>query len=142
MAQLRLGYPEIKKRGADLLQITITPAKLGPIYAKRFDLPFPYLCDQDQSLHRLFGLTGKGVEMTGLKGGLMAVVASLPSLVNRDQPSLLPYLPYLKKGVDPTMQQAMFLVGRDGKVHFRHVSDGHEPIPSNDALLRELAALS
>ena len=138
MAQLRLGYPEIKRRWAEVLQITATPLAQGALYARRFALPFPYLCDGDYAVHRRYGLTTKGM-LAALKGGLESFPRIVAGLVKGEQPSMLPYLP---NGLaSATMEQAMFLVGRDGRVRFRHIADVHAHIPSNETLLRALEGL-
>jgi peroxiredoxin len=138
MAQLRLGYPEIKRRGAEVFQITGTPPAQGALYARRFTLPFPYLCDGDHAVHRRYGLTTKGM-LAALKDGLESFPRMLTGIVKGEQPSPLPYLP--QGMIEATMEQAMFLVGRDGRVRFRHVADVHAHIPSNEVLLRALDAL-
>jgi hypothetical protein len=138
MAQLRLGYPEIKRRGAEVFQITETPPAQGALYARRFTLPFPYLCDGDHVVHRRYGLTTKGM-LAGLKGGMRSFPGSLVGIARGEQPSLFPYL---AKGLAAnSMEQAVFLVGRDGRVRFRHIADSQAHIPSNDALLRALDKL-
>src|SRR3972149_4105678 len=131
MAQLRLGYPEIKRRQAEIFQITSTPPTQGALYARRFNLPFPYLCDGDLTTYRLYGLTTKGM-MAALKSGFESFPSIVKGFVKGEQPSLLPYSSTEKM----TTEQAMFLVGRDGKVRFRYIADGHAPIPSNETLLR------
>ena len=135
MAQLRLGYPEIQRRGAELLQITATPSSQGALYARRFTLPFPYLCDGDHAVHRRYGLTTRGM-LAALKGQMESFPRLLTGMVKGEQPSLLPYLP--QGMIEATMEQAMFLVDRNGRVRFRHIADVHAHIPSNDTLLRAL----
>ena len=139
MAQLRLGYPEIKRRGAEVLQITGTPVAQGALYARRFTLPFPYLCDEDHAVHRRYGLTTKGI-LAALKNSVRASTLGLPGIIKGEQPSLLPYL--AKGPAASTMEQAMILVGRDGKVRFRHIADSQAHIPPNDTLIRALDSLS
>lgn len=139
MAQVRLAYPEIKQRGAELFQITPTPAAQAALYARRFDLPFPYLCDADRATHRRYGLTAKGV-LASLKAGLESLPGVLAGSMRGEQPSPLPYMAGgLASGA---MEQGMFLVGRDGCVRFRHIADIHAHVPSNDTLLRALDVLS
>ena len=138
MAQLRLGHLEIKRRGAEIFHITSTPPELGPLYAKRFSLPFPYLCDGDFTVYRRYGLkTETKGKMTAIKGGFQSFPGMLTGFVKREQPSPRPY-PAMRK---MTTEQAMFLVGRDGEVRFRYIGDGHAPIPPNATLLRALDAL-
>jgi hypothetical protein len=138
MAQLRLGYPEIKRRGAEVFQITATPATLGALYARRFSLPFPYLCDGDYAVHRRYGLTTKGM-LAGFKLMSESLPGTVKGIVRGEQPSLLPYL---AKGLaENTMEQAMFLVGRDARVGFRHIAGPHAHMPSSDTFLRALDSL-
>ena len=137
MAQLRLGYPEIKRRGAEVFHITSTPSELGALYARRFSLPFSYLCDGDLTVYRRYGLTTKGM-LAALRIGFESFPRIVAGVVKGEQPSLLPYSSTEKM----TTEQAMFLVGQDGKVRFRYIADGHAPIPSNETLLRALDTLS
>ena len=139
MAQLRLGYPEIKRRGAEVLWITGTPVAQGALYARRFTLPFPYLCDEDFAVHRRYGLGSKG-KLAALKNGMRSFPAGLPDIIKGEQPSLFPYL---SKGLEAnSMEQAMVLVARDGKVRYRHIADTQANIPPNDTLIRALDSLS
>jgi len=138
MAQLRLGYPAIKQRGAEVVQITATPPKVGALYARRFTLPFVYLCDGDHAVHRHYGLTTRGM-LNALKGSLKSFPGMVAGVVQGQQPSPLPYV---ASGLaDNAMEQAVFLIGRDGRVSFRHIADGRAHIPSNDTLLHALDAL-
>jgi peroxiredoxin len=56
MAQLGRGYPELQARGAEILQVTPSPAAKARFYAQNFRLPFPYLCDPEYAAHRAYGL--------------------------------------------------------------------------------------
>jgi hypothetical protein len=138
MAQLRLGYPEIKRRGAEILWITSTPVAQGALYARRFTLPFTYLCDEGHAVHRRYGLTTKGA-LAGLRNGMRSFRVALPAIIKGEQPSLRPYL--AKGPAENSMEQAMVLVGRDGKVRYRQIADNQATIPPNHSLIRALDAL-
>ena len=56
MAQLRLGYPEIQRVGAEVLQITHNTATEAQRYFKHYPIAFPYLCDADRRVHDAYGL--------------------------------------------------------------------------------------
>src|SRR5512132_234820 len=56
MAQLRLGYPEIQRSGAEVLQITHNTAAAAQRYFKHYPIAFPYLCDPDRAVHELYGI--------------------------------------------------------------------------------------
>ena len=56
MSQYARAYERIREHGGEVLEVTgSTPAR-GAFYAKRFTLPFPYLCDPDFSARRAWGL--------------------------------------------------------------------------------------
>ena len=56
MAQLRLGYPEIQRSGAEVLQITHNTAAEAQRYFKHYPIAFPYLCDPARAVHETYGL--------------------------------------------------------------------------------------
>src|ERR1051325_5267277 len=56
MAQLRLGYPEIQRGGAEVLQITHNTAAEAQRYFKHYPIAFPYLCDPDRTVHERYGI--------------------------------------------------------------------------------------
>src|SRR5215216_5828949 len=56
MAQLRLGYPEIQRSGAEVLQITHNTPLEAQRYFKHYPIAFPYLCDADRAVHEAYGL--------------------------------------------------------------------------------------
>jgi hypothetical protein len=50
----------IRGLGVEILQVTPTPIDRARLYARRFALPFPYLCDPDHYVHRAWGLGARG----------------------------------------------------------------------------------
>src|SRR5215510_13274324 len=56
MAQLRLGYPEIQKSGAEVLQLTHNTVEEAQRYFKHYPITFPYLCDPERAVHERYGL--------------------------------------------------------------------------------------
>src|SRR5438876_12193324 len=56
MAQLRLGYPEIQRSGAEVLQITHNTPAEAQRYFKHYPIAFPYLCDADRAVHDAYGI--------------------------------------------------------------------------------------
>jgi hypothetical protein len=56
MSQLARVYPDIRKRGAEILQVTPSPLDRAQLYARRFKLPFPYLCDPAHEAWQTWGL--------------------------------------------------------------------------------------
>src|SRR2546426_7095230 len=57
MAQLRLGYNEIQQRGAEVLQVTYSTPEEARLYFQQYQLLFPYLCDPEWAVFRLYGLS-------------------------------------------------------------------------------------
>jgi peroxiredoxin len=47
MSQLSRAYDEIRKRDAEVLEIAPSTPEKGRLYASKYKLPFPYLCDPD-----------------------------------------------------------------------------------------------
>src|SRR3990172_8336199 len=120
MAQVRRAYPEITRRGAEVLQITPTPSAQGMLYARRFDLPFPYLCDPGYTMYRRYGLASKGA-LAALRAATQSLPGMLQGSVAGEQPSLVPYV---SGGLGAgSMEQGMFLLDRDRRVRFRHIAD-------------------
>lgn len=56
MSQLSRAYSAIRERGGEILQITPSPLARAQLYARRFTLPFPYLCDPQHEAWRTWGL--------------------------------------------------------------------------------------
>jgi peroxiredoxin len=56
MSQLRRALPALEPFDAAVLLIARTPPARARVYAKRFALPFPYLCDSDGSVRSAYGL--------------------------------------------------------------------------------------
>src|ERR1041385_6856309 len=56
MSQLAKAYPEMRKRGAGLLEISNSTTSRARFYGENFRLPFPYLADPDWAVRRLYGL--------------------------------------------------------------------------------------
>jgi peroxiredoxin len=52
MSQLARGYPEFQRLGAEVLEITLSSAPRARLYAQKFNIPFPYLCDPDYRVRR------------------------------------------------------------------------------------------
>src|SRR5205823_4136374 len=56
MSQLARAYPQIKERGGEVLEVTSSTPARAQFYARRFTLPFPYLCDPDHRVRADWGL--------------------------------------------------------------------------------------
>ena len=60
MHTLARDAQHIRGLGAEILQVTLTPVERARIYARRFSLPFPYLCDPDRRVRHAWGLGSRG----------------------------------------------------------------------------------
>lgn len=148
MSQLARAYPEFVRRQTEVLEITPTPVARARVYARKYRLPFPYLCDEDDSVRRAwqlgirshgpvwyakavaFGLThGKPANDFGQE---MAPLAEIPKVLRDDDAGL-------------------FLVDRGGIVRYAYAGsyvtvDGGEtairPLPPLDEVVRELDRLA
>ena len=143
MAQLRLGHAEIQKRGAEILQVTHSTPEEARVYFGQHQIAFPYLCDPDREVHRLYGIP---LAHPGIGGALRLAAASAAATV-RDQllegertPSPFPYLK--RHGLNYQPDQAVFIVDRAGIIRYVYSAGPTGAIPSNADLLRELASLA
>src|SRR5919198_435273 len=58
-SRLARGYPKFQSLNAELLEVTRTPLARAELYARRFPLTFPYLCDVSNEARRAYGLTAR-----------------------------------------------------------------------------------
>ncbi|MBI4609389.1 MAG: redoxin domain-containing protein [Candidatus Rokubacteria bacterium] len=139
MAQVRLGYPEIQQRGAEVLQITLSTPDEARLYFRRYQLSFPYLCDPELAVHRLYGLSivhRPLVEELGAAVLSTAAVAGDFLLRGERTPSPLPHV---KRYGSSAPDQAVIIVDRGGIVRYVYTVGPIGAIPSNAELLSQLA---
>src|SRR5262245_41983241 len=134
MAQLRLGYPEIARSGAEVLQITHNTAEEAQRYFKHYPIGFPYLCDPDRVVHGAYGLT---LQTASVKSGTAAAMTTVSDLLRRGEKTPLP-LPFVMRYGYKDSPQAVVILDRDGIV--RHVVQAgpNAELPSNAEILRRL----
>jgi putative peptide zinc metalloprotease protein len=142
MAQLRLGYPEIRQRGAEVLQVTHSAPEEARVYFQQYQLGFPYLCDADRRVHELYGIhmVHPGV-VEGVRNLMVCSAATVGDRVLRGEKSPSP-APYFKRqGFSKDSPQAVFIVDRDGIIRYVYTAAPIGAMPSNADLLRQLAVL-
>jgi peroxiredoxin len=142
MTQLARGYDDFKKRGAEVLQVTVTPLDRAGLYAKKFKLPFPYLCDPTHAAREEWGLGVRSHSaLWWVKSAYQGLVCKKPSNEFGDfapPPSELP-------AVLADDDMGFFVVDRDGLVQYALaqaylLDDGAvRQIPNNEEIERELA---
>jgi peroxiredoxin len=137
MAQLRLGYPEIARSGAEVLQITHNTAEEAQRYFKHYPIAFPYLCDPGRVVHEAYGLT---LQTASVKNVTASAMTTLSDLLRRGEKTPLP-LPFVMRYGYKDSPQAVVIVDRDGIV--RHVVQAgpNAELPSNAEILRRLDAI-
>ena len=137
MAQLRLGYPEIERSGAEVLQITHNTTAEAARYFKHYPIAFPYLCDPDRAVHDAYGLP---LATASARDVAVSLATSAADLVRTGGKAALPLSFALRYGYKDS-PQAVILVDRDGIV--RHVVQAgpNADLPSNAEILRRLDAI-
>jgi len=137
MAQLRLGYPEIERSGAEVLQITHNTALEAQRYFKHYPIAFPYLCDPDRTVHERYGLA---LETASAKNVVASMATSVSDLVRHGEKTALP-IPFMVRYGYKDSPQAVVFVDLEGVV--RHVMQAgpNAELPSNAEILRRLDAI-
>ena len=137
MAQLRLGYPEIERSGAEVLQITHNTAAEAQRYFKHFPIAFPYLCDPERTVHEAYGLA---LETASAKNLVASAATAASDLLRHGEKTALP-IPFMMRYGYKDSPQAVVIVDREGIV--RHVVQAgpNAELPSNAEILRRLDAI-
>ena len=140
MTQLIRGYPTFQALNAELLEVTPTPPDRARMYASKFNIPFPYLCDPKYRVWPSWGLDVRshsiGWYASALYHGLTA--PDLPSGFGKVQPSLGEF-PSLVADED----MGFYILDRNGVVRYTLAGSyadgkGARQIPSNEEIAREL----
>jgi hypothetical protein len=141
MAQLRLGYPEIAKHGAEILQLTHSTVAEARLYFTQYSLPFPYLCDAERVAHERYGLVmARPGPLEGLGKLVTSTAVAAHDLVRHGERTPSP-VAFLARYALKDSPQAVFVVDRDGVVRRRYTTGPVGNIPSTADLVRDLAAL-
>ena len=137
MAQLRLGYPEIERSGAEVLQITHNTALEAQRYFKHYPIAFPYLCDPERAVHEAYGLA---METASAQQVVTSFATAASDLVRHGEKTALP-IPFMMRYGYKDSPQAVVIVDREGIV--RHVVQAgpNAELPSNAEILRRLDAI-
>lgn len=143
MSRLARSYADIKKLGAEVLQVTVTKPDRASVFARQFTLPFPYLCDPDYRARQSWGMDvrshGVGYYAKTLIRGMTSPQADNDFGKINPKPGDLP-------GLLADDDAGLFILDGEGVVRFAsagaYVQDGApRSIPGNDEILRELEKL-
>jgi peroxiredoxin len=144
MTQLSRAYPDVQRLGGEILEITVSPVRRARIYAEKFRLPFPYLCDPDYQVRRLWGVASRE---HGLGHYVSAFVRGMRMQVPpNDFGDFSPPMDEVRRLLNDD-DMGFFIVDKQGTVRYATtgVYRGDEsgvPLPNNDEVLRELEKLS
>lgn len=140
MSQLARAYGEFAARQAEVVEVTNSTPERARVYAQKFGLRFPYLCDPDYSVRRTWGL---GVRSHGpvyyaksLYKGLTAPKVETEFV---GEPFKVTEMPSLLADED----MGFFIVDKSGVIRYALggayvTATGMRQIPSNAEILREL----
>ena len=137
MAQLRLGYPEIQRVGAEVLQITHNTPAEAQRYFKHYPITFPYLCDPNRRVHDAYGLA---LETASPREIVRSLAATTSDLVRQGQTTPLP-VPFIVRHGFKDSPQAVVIVDREGIVRHAVQAGPNAELPSNAEIVRRLSAL-
>ncbi len=140
MAQLRLGYPDITKRNAEILQITHNTAEEAQRYRRHYPMAFPYLADAGRVVHERYGVPLQEDLGANLKAIAESAVAATADLLLRGERTASP-VPVARRWGVRGSEQAVFVVDRDGVIRAVHTAGTNAAIPTVAELVRVLDAL-
>jgi putative peptide zinc metalloprotease protein len=138
MAQLRLGYQEIQKRNAEVLQVTYSTPEEARLYFRQYQLTFPYLCDPERAVYRLYGIPMAQTSEVA-RSFVAGPIAEMSDRLLRGEKSASPS-PYFKRYGFTDMNQAVFIIDKSGIIRHVHTTGPIGAIPSNTDL-RQLDTL-
>jgi peroxiredoxin len=140
MTQLLRGYPTFQNLNGEILEVTPTPPERARLYATKFNIPFPYLCDPDYRVRQSWGLEQRPHSIGWYAAAFYAgFTAPQPSSdFGKVQPALAEF-PRLLADED----MGFYILDKNGVVRYALAGaylDGKaaRQIPSNEEIVREL----
>ena len=140
MSQLARSYGEFAARDAEIIEVTNSTPERARVYARKFSLRFPYLCDPDYSVRRTWGLDARSHGPAYYAKMLyMGMTLPKPESDYAGESAKLTEMPSLLADED----MGFFIVDKRGVIRYAlggaYVTPtGMRQIPSNDEILREL----
>ena len=143
MAQLRLSYSEVQKRDAEILQVTYSAPEEARLYFQQYQLLFPYLCDPERTVYRLYGVSIIAQTFfEGMRSMVAGTAVAVSDRLFRGEKTASP-LPILKRyGSVNLEEQAIFILDKSGIIRYVHTTSSLGGLPSNAEYLRQLDKLS
>ncbi len=141
MAQLRLGHQEFQKRETEVLQVTPSTPEEARLYFQQYQLLFPYLCDPERVVYRLYGVP---ILERGIFESMRTLAASVTATVSdrllRGERGVSAS-PYLKRYGSSVPDQVLFIVDKSGIIRYVHTTGPIGGLPSNAEYFRQLEKL-
>lgn len=140
MSQLARAYPRIREHNAEVLEVTTSTEARAAAYARRFTLPFPYLCDPDYRVFNAWGLMKRSHgPVHYARTFVESVKAGVAPNDFGDFRPALSELPRLLADDD----MGLFIVDRGGTVRYALAGSythetGTRGLPGPDEVVREL----
>ena len=140
MSQLARSYGEFAARDAEIVEVTNSTPERARVYAQKFGLRFPYLCDPDYRVRQAWGLGvrshGPLYYVTTFYKGMTAPKVETEFV---GEPFKVTEIPKLLTDED----MGFFIVDKQGVVRYAlggqyFTQAGLRQIPSNAEILREL----
>lgn len=144
MSQLARGYPRFRELGAEVLEITVSPPSRARLYARKYTLPFPYLCDPDYRVRREWGLDARSHSPLWYLNTFLAASRGPQGEPTEFGSTAPDFLQMHRLLADE--DAGLFIVDRQGIVRYGQAGvyadeQGPKPIPPNEEIERELARL-
>ena len=142
MSQIARAYLRIREHNAEVLEITTNTVARGQMYARKFTLPFPYLCDPDRRARDAWGIE-KRAHGPGYYVKTFMAASKVPPAPNDfgDFKPPLAEIPSLLADED----MGFFIVDRAGIVRYvlagSYINEnvmGPRQLPGPDEIVREL----
>jgi hypothetical protein len=146
MSQIARGYDKFQSLSAEVLEIGLSTPDRARLYAQKFPIPFPYLCDPDYRVRREWRL---GDRRHTLRWYVSNALKEIRLEEPRSDFGALGTTPgdFAVKLYDVDM--GFFIVDREGIVRYSLAGAYGDfdtmqlrAIPSNDEIVRELERLS
>lgn len=137
MAQLRLGYAQIQKHDADIVQVTHNTLDEARRYGRFYKFDFPYLCDPDRAVHERYGLP---LETAHAGDVVRSMTAAATDLLLHGERTPLP-IPFIVRHPMKDSPQAVFVIDRQGIIRNVHRLSPNAGLPTTTTLANELSAI-
>jgi peroxiredoxin len=140
MSQLARGYGEFATRDAEIVEVTNSTPERARVYAQKFGLRYPYLCDPDHGVRRAWGLSLRSHGPVYYAKTLYAgMTAPKPETDYVGEPFKLTEMPSLLADED----MGFFIVDKAGVIRYALAeaymsAKGMRQIPSNAEIVQEL----